>query len=136
MNKINIFLLLLVSVLFTPKLFAEDSALKITPLLKTTLSSDLEMEANVMKAELAPKGSTGLHTHPGDEYATVLSGSVEIHSAGQITKIVNAGESYHNPANFVHETINTGDTPALILATFITKKGQPIVIPQSKGGAK
>lgn len=98
-------------------------------LLKTSYSADPSKEAIVASAELAPGASTGRHTHPGDEYGTVLEGELEVHVQGQETRIVKAGESYHNARGSVHESRNPGTKTTRLLSTFIIEKGQRLVEP-------
>ena len=114
---------------------AEQAAPKISVkvLLKTTVSGDESREAIVGIGEFPPGVSTGRHTHPGDEYATVLEGELEILVEGQPPKHVKAGEAYHNARDVVHETRNTGTVTAKVLSTFVIAKGQPISKPT--GGA-
>ncbi len=98
-------------------------------LLKSSYSPDSSKEAIVSSAELAPGASTGRHTHPGDEYGTVLEGQLEVQADGQETRIVNAGESYHNAKGVVHESRNPGTKTTKLLSTFIIDKGQRLVEP-------
>lgn len=98
-------------------------------LLRTTLSGDSSKEVIMATAEIAEGGSTGVHTHPGDEYATVLEGTLEIHIAGQVVKRVQAGESYHNAKGVVHESKNSGAGKVRIVSTFVIDKGQPMMQP-------
>jgi quercetin dioxygenase-like cupin family protein len=102
-------------------------------LMKTTVSGDETREAIVGTAEFPPGASTGRHTHPGDEYATVLEGELEIVMDGQPTRHVKAGEAYHNERDVVHETRNPGMVAAKVVSTFVITKGQPISKPV--GGA-
>jgi len=80
-------------------------------------------------AEFPPGIGTGRHTHPGDEYGTVLEGSVQTMQAGGEWKTVNAGQSYYVPANVVHETKNNGTVPAKTVNAFVVDKGKPRATP-------
>lgn len=110
-----------------------DEALKpkmtVKVLMKTTVSGDESREAIVGVGEFPPGASTGRHTHPGDEYATVLEGELEIVIDGQPAKHVKAGEAYHNERDVVHETRNAGTVAARVVSTFVIAKGQPISKP-------
>jgi quercetin dioxygenase-like cupin family protein len=79
--------------------------------------------------EWPPGLSTGLHTHPGDEYATVLEGEVTGQKQNGETKTYTAGQSYHNEAGVVHEAKNTGNQTAKTLNVFVVEKGKPLVQP-------
>jgi quercetin dioxygenase-like cupin family protein len=98
-------------------------------LLKSSFSGDATKEALVLSAELAPNASTGRHTHPGDEYGTVLEGELEVLVQGHEPRRVKAGESYHNAKGVVHESRNPTNSPTRLLSTFIIEKGQPVVQP-------
>lgn len=102
-------------------------------LMKTTVSGDESREAIVGMGEFPPGASTGRHTHPGDEYATVLEGELEILMDGQPTKHVKAGEAYHNERDVVHETRNAGSVTAKVVSTFVIARGQPISRPVGGG---
>src|SRR5262249_12521857 len=102
-------------------------------LMKTTVSGDESREAIIGMGEFPPGASTGRHTHPGDEYATVLEGELEILVDGQPPKHVKAGEAYHNGRDVIHETRNAGAVTAKVVSTLVIAKGQPISKPV--GGA-
>lgn len=98
-------------------------------LLRTTLSGDDTKETVIATAEFAPGGTTGRHTHPGDEYATVLQGTLELRLDGREPRRVSTGEAYHNPRDVVHETRNVGDGPARVASTFVIEKGKSLSQP-------
>jgi len=108
---------------------AQAVGIKAKPLLRTSVSGDEHKEALVLSIEFAPGATTGRHTHYGDEYATVLEGSLEIVSDGQAPRRINAGEAYHNERGVVHETKNTGNVPARIISVFVVDKGKKLSTP-------
>jgi quercetin dioxygenase-like cupin family protein len=83
----------------------------------------------LLTAEFAPGSTTRRHIHPGDEYGTVVEGTIVTQQVGGEWKTVTAGESYYVPAWVVHETKNITDKPARTYNAFITEKGKPRVIP-------
>ena len=99
------------------------------PLMRTALSGDESKETLVLGIEFAPGATTGRHTHPGDEYAVVLEGTLELRPDGQSARRVSAGQAYHNPRGVAHETVNVGDGPARTVATFVLDKGKPATSP-------
>lgn len=101
----------------------------IKPLLRTSFSGDERLEAVVVSAEFAPGAGTSRHSHPGDEYATVLEGTLELRSEGQTPQRIVAGEAYHNARGVVHETRNVGTVPVKVISTFIVDKGKPLLQP-------
>lgn len=76
-----------------------------------------------------PAGSmVGNHTHPGDEYAVVLEGEIEITTVDG-TKKYKTGEAYHNAKGVVHAARAVGDKPARTIATLVVEKGKPLSVP-------
>ena len=108
---------------------AQPQGITAKPLLRTTLSGDDTKEVVIATAEFAPGGTTGRHTHPGDEYAVVLEGALEIRVDGQEPRRVSAGEAYHNARGVIHETRNVGEVPARVASTFVIDKGKPVSEP-------
>src|SRR5262245_40855270 len=103
--------------------------LVVTPILRTTVSGDDSKEAVIVKGEFAPGGTTGRHRHPGDEYATVIEGELELNLDGEPSRRVTAGQAYHNAKGVVHETRNVGTVPARVVSTFVVEKGRPLIEP-------
>jgi quercetin dioxygenase-like cupin family protein len=99
------------------------------PLLRTTLSGDDSKETVIAAIEFAPGATTGVHTHPGDEYATVLEGALELRPQGQPARRVSAGQAYHNAKGLVHETVNVGPGTTRTVSTFVVDNGKPLSIP-------
>jgi quercetin dioxygenase-like cupin family protein len=120
---------LFAGVLCAPGAFAEAQGLTKKTLLQTSVSGDDTKETVIVMAEFAKGGTTGRHTHPGDEYSVVLEGTLELLTDGSAPRRVSAGEAYHNPKGVVHEARNVGDGPARVVVTFIIDKGKPVTQP-------
>ncbi len=73
----------------------------------------------------APGRTTGWHTHPGDETALMIAGELRIEIEGVPTRIVAAGDVYHNKQGQVHRTTNVGTEPARSWSVYVLKKGEP-----------
>jgi len=73
---------------------------------------------------LAPK-----HSHPGEEIAHVLKGTLEYQLADQPPVTLKEGESLFIPAGTAHSARNVGSGKASELATYIVKKDAPLVVP-------
>lgn len=71
-------------------------------------------------------GREGRHTHPGELVAYVQSGAIRLDHDGRESVVYEAGDSVQIDANTVHEGINIGDVPAVLLATFVVEKGKPM----------
>ncbi len=112
-----------------PRATAQSVGVASKLLLRSSVSGDSTKESILVAIEFAPGATTGRHTHPGDEYASVLQGTLELRLDGQEPRRVTAGEAYHNPQGAVHETRNVGESVAKTLATFIVEKGKPRTAP-------
>ena len=104
---------------------AQTPAIKRTPLQKTDLQGT-DREVILGKAEIAPGGETGRHTHPGIETGYVLSGSTTIEIEGEATRVLNSGDSYTIPYGKVHNAKVNGSEPGVVLATYVVEKGKPL----------
>ena len=103
------------------------------PAFKRTLLQQVDLstagrEAVTARAEFAPGGTVGRHTHFGEEIGYVIEGvlTVEINGA---SKEVKAGEAFAIPAGVPHNATNASPGPAAILATYIVEKGKPLATP-------
>ena len=84
-------------------------------------------EAVQVRVDLAPGVAFPSHSHPGEEIAYVLSGSLEYQFAGKSPVTLKAGESLFIPAGTVHSAKNVGTTSASELATYIVEKDKPLL---------
>jgi quercetin dioxygenase-like cupin family protein len=109
--------------------YPQATGFSVTPLLRTALSGDGSREVLVATGQFEPDGTTGRHTHPGDEYATVIVGTLEVWTSGRPPHRYTAGEAYHNARGVVHETRNVGNTRAQVVSTLIVDAGRPLIEP-------
>jgi len=128
-RQILAFVLCALTLIQAPLALAQVPGMSAKPLLTGPVSGDGTREATVLWIELAPGAAVPRHTHPGDEYATVVEGALELRVADQEPRRVIAGQSYHNPKGVPHETKNTGDGIARIVATFVVEKNLPMTSP-------
>jgi quercetin dioxygenase-like cupin family protein len=106
------------------------SQLKVTILIPATPVTGVPDKVFVLLTTDFPPGvGTGRHTHPGDEYGTMMEGSVLTRQEGGEWKTVNAGQSYYVPANIIHETKNVGTVAAKAVNAFVLEKDKPRVTP-------
>jgi quercetin dioxygenase-like cupin family protein len=82
-------------------------------------------------AELEPGGATGRHTHPGEEVAYVLEGTLTLEVDGSPPKTYKAGEYFVVPAGTVHNGKNASGGAVKVLGTWIVEKGKPLASPAS-----
>jgi len=80
-------------------------------------------------AELQPGGQSGRHTHPGEEVAYILEGTIELEMQGKPAVSKKAGDAFLVPAGTAHNAKNTGKTVAKVLGTYIVEKGKPLATP-------
>ncbi|AYF86836.1 cupin domain-containing protein [Pseudomonas sp. JS3066] len=91
---------------------------------------DLEVpgyEAIQVLVDFEPGVASPRHSHPGAEVAHVISGTFEYQLEGRPNVILKAGESLFIPAGTAHVATNVGKDKASELATYIVKKGQPLL---------
>jgi quercetin dioxygenase-like cupin family protein len=69
------------------------------------------------------------HSHPGEEIAFVLQGTLEYQIDGKPPVTLKAGQTIFIPAGAVHAARNVGDGESRELATYIVEKGKPLVVP-------
>ena len=108
---------------------AQMSGFSAKPLLQSTVEGDQNRETAMLAIAIAPGGTSGRHTHPGDCYGTVVEGRVELRVEGREPRRVSAGDAWHNPRGVVHELRNVGDTPARVVNTLVVDKGKPRLQP-------
>lgn len=71
-----------------------------------------------------PGTSSGWHVHPGVEMATVLSGTVELVTAGGVRRL-GPGDSFQMQRGTAHNGVNPGDVPARVMITLVLDKDAP-----------
>ena len=74
----------------------------------------------------APGASFPWHRHPGEEIIYVTQGTIEYEVEGKAV-VVKAGEVLFIPNGVVHAARNPGTEPAAELATYVVRKGKPLV---------
>ena len=95
-------------------------------LLDAAVSSDDRKHAVTLMIDWPAGASVPDHTHPGDEYAVVQEGEIEITVKGAAPYRYKAGEAYHNAKDVVHSARAVGDKPAKTIATLIVEKDKPL----------
>jgi len=82
----------------------------------------------LMRIEIAPGGLVARHTHFGIETSFALEGSGTLSVQGRPDLVVKPGGSFQVPAGVVH-SLQGGDAPMKILASFVVEKGKPLATP-------
>jgi quercetin dioxygenase-like cupin family protein len=107
--------------------FAQQTGIKRTILLRTDDPGSATYEAVMGIAEIAPGANAGKHRHHGVELGYVLDGPVVLQPEGRPAITLKTGESFKNEG--VHDAMNPGKKPAKILAIYIVEKGKPLAEP-------
>ena len=86
-------------------------------------------EAVQVRVDFAPGAVAPEHSHPGEEIAYVIEGSLEYRLEGKPPVTLKAGEALFIPAGAIHSAKNVGGGNAAELATYVVEKGKPLVVP-------
>jgi len=84
-------------------------------------------EVVTARAEFPAGGSTGLHTHPGDEISFVAEGAVEIVMDGS-SKVYRKGEAFNVIGGKPHDA-KAVEGPAVVIANYVIEKGKAATTP-------
>ena len=106
---------------------SQQPAVKRTDLLRHDLSVP-GREVVQVRVDFAPGVAFGKHSHPGEEIAYVLEGSLEYQVEGKPPVTLKAGEVLFIPAGTVHAAKNVGSGNGAELATYVVEKGKPLVV--------
>jgi quercetin dioxygenase-like cupin family protein len=112
----------------TSALVAQNPAVKRT-VVKTGDVSVPGREAVIANVEIAPGGSAGRHTHPGDEISYVVAGEGEILMEGKPPLKIKPGDGFVVPGGTKHDAHNTGAQPLKLIAVYVVEKGKPLATP-------
>ncbi len=86
-------------------------------------------EAVQVRVDIDPGTSSIKHSHPGEEVAYVLEGSLEYQLEGRAPVTLHAGEALFIPSGVAHVAKNVGSGKASELATYFVEKGSPLAVP-------
>lgn len=80
------------------------------------------------RIDIAPGGIAARHTHPGEEIIYVLQGTLQYQVGGEQWRTFNAGDVLFIPEGTVHAARNIGTVTGSELATYVVRKGKPLVV--------
>ena len=106
---------------------SQQQGVKRTDLLRHDLSAS-GSEVIQVRVDFAPGVAFPPHSHPGEEIAYVIEGLLEYQFEGKPPVTLKAGEALFIPAGTIHSAKNVGSGNAAELATYIVKKGKPLVM--------
>ena len=102
-------------------------AIKRTLLMKVeNLKGCPGMDGYITITEIPPAMTTGMHTHPGQEFGYWLEGEGVWGLKGQPQISAKAGDTDHIDPMVVHYGTNTGDKPLKIVVFLVVEHGKPI----------
>jgi quercetin dioxygenase-like cupin family protein len=87
-----------------------------------------EREVIQARVDFEPGVTSPRHAHPGVEVAYVISGTFEYQLEGRAPVTLKAGDSLFIPEGVAHIAKNVGQEKGSELATYIVKKGEPVLI--------
>ena len=105
---------------------AQQAGTKRTDLQRHDLSAP-GREVIQVRVDFAPGVAFGRHSHPGEEIAYVLEGTLEYQVEGKPTVTVKPGDVLFVPAGTVHAAKNVGSDNGAELATYVVEKGKPLI---------
>ena len=85
-------------------------------------------DVQVARRAFAVGGSSGWHTHPGIEIGHVVSGVTEMRTADGAPRRYKTGETFVIERGTVHNGVNVGEEPALLVITYVVDRGAPVRI--------
>ena len=83
----------------------------------------------VILATIPPRSAIGRHSHPGQEVAYVLSGSLQLIFDGEEPRTVSAGETLSTAAGKIHDVKNLTNEPVKIVDFMTVEKGKALGTP-------
>ena len=113
------------------------------PLPAPTTRSEVKIEGIVMLDQFtermtvfdfAPGAGQPAHSHPGPVVVTVGAGAFTFRQQGT-ARVVNAGESWIELPDVIHEVTNTGNATGTLLVTQLVPKGTALATPATTPAA-
>ena len=123
-------LIMVVAMMLAPRLAVNAQSPQVNGIRRTDLQRhDLSVSGREViqaRVEIDPGGDFPSHTHPGEEIIYVLQGTLEYRIAGK-SATVKAGDVLFVPAGTVHSVKNVGSGKGAELATYVVKRGKPLI---------
>ncbi|MGZ4955238.1 MAG: cupin domain-containing protein [Methylobacter sp.] len=121
---------------FAASALNENTALKVTPLLKTTTSWDGkpivypkgQSEVTALIVEIAPEAETGWHEHPVPAFGYIMEGELELKLATGEIKILHQGDVLPESVGVLHNGRNISEEPVKILVFYMGEVGSKLSI--------
>jgi quercetin dioxygenase-like cupin family protein len=89
----------------------QELAPKFSMIIEAPITGQPDKTFALYSLEWPPGSMFPLHSHPGDEYGTVIKGSLTLKKIDGQSQIYTTGQGFHVPAGVVHEyKTNVGTT--------------------------
>jgi quercetin dioxygenase-like cupin family protein len=88
------------------------------------------------RIDIAPGAEANWHRHPGEEVIYVIEGTLEYQLEGKDPVTLKAGDVLFVPSGVAHKARNPGLANGAELATYIVRKGEPLVVPAPDVGKR
>jgi len=85
-------------------------------------------EVSIVKVIIPPGKSTGWHKHVFPVFAYVLQGTLTVEVENHKTMQFQAGTSFPEVINTLHNGINNGKEDVILIAFFMGEKGKPLSV--------
>jgi len=85
-------------------------------------------EVSIVKVIIPPGKSTGWHKHVFPVFAYVIQGTLTIEVENHKTMQFQAGTSFPEVINTLHNGINNGKEDVILIAFFMGEKGKPLSV--------
>jgi quercetin dioxygenase-like cupin family protein len=86
-------------------------------------------DINTLHVVIKAGGTSGRHTHPGAESSYVISGEPVLRIDGEPDHDLKAGDYFLIAPGAVHEVIARGSEPVVLVLSYVTERGKPLVSP-------
>ncbi|MGB3245840.1 MAG: hypothetical protein WBB25_15000 [Sulfitobacter sp.] len=87
------------------------------------------MEVIVSKLTVPPGATIPLHTHPGDEYAVVVTATKAQTPNGKVLEFPIGTPLYFADGEVHGGLTNVGETDMVAITTHVVRKGEPFSVP-------
>jgi quercetin dioxygenase-like cupin family protein len=126
----------LIKTLFVAAMLTAGAASAAPPALPGVTRTDLQRhdlsiagcETIQARIDIAPGAVAPWHRHPGEEVIYMIEGTLEYQLEGQPPITLTAGQVLFVPAGVAHRARNRTTTNGAELATYIVKKGKPLLV--------
>ena len=79
--------------------------------------------------EIPPGVTSTRHSHPGEDFGYLISGTIILYVDGRAPQTLHAGDVFITHRGEIHNARNIGNISARAVDTYVIDKGQPGVIP-------